>query len=120
MTALAFGQEASNPAENPAVVPLDRLSEPWWAERHKVVLEAARQHPDAQLLLIGDSITNNYDKANLPDENFQPTWKQFYEPRKGLNLGFSGDTTAHLLWRLNHGEVDGLHPKAVVSADRNQ
>src|SRR5579862_6387499 len=110
----SFGQEAPSPGPNPAVVPSDRLSEPWWAARHKAVLEAARQHPDTQLLLIGDSITNNYDKADLPNENFQPTWKQFYEPRKALNLGFSGDTTAHLLWRLDHGEVDGLHPKAVV------
>jgi len=50
--------------------------------------------PGYPLLLIGDSSTNNYDKATLPDENFQPTWKQFYEPRKALNLGFSGDTTA--------------------------
>ena len=66
------------------------------------------------MLLIGDSITNNYDKAELPDENFQPIWKQFYEPRKALNLGFSGDTTAHVLWRLDHGEVDGLHPKVAV------
>ena len=78
------------------------------------MLEAVRSHPDTQLLLIGDSITNNYDKANPPDENFQPTWKQFYEPRKALNLGFSGDTTANVLWRLDHGEVDGLHPKAAV------
>src|SRR5580704_15683069 len=113
-TLRTVGQETVASAPNPAVVPSDRLSEPWWAARHKAVLEAARQHPDTQLLLIGDSITNNYDKADLPDENFQPTWKQFYEPRKALNLGFSGDTTAHLLWRLDHGEVDGLHPKAVV------
>jgi lysophospholipase L1-like esterase len=113
-TLRTVGQETVASAPNPAVVPSDRLSEPWWAARHKAVLEAARQHPDTQLLLIGDSITNNYDKADLPDEDFQPTWKQFYEPRKALNLGFSGDTTAHLLWRLDHGEVDGLHPKAVV------
>jgi len=113
-TLRTVGQETVASEPNPAVVPSDRLSEPWWAARHKAVLEAARQHPDTQLLLIGDSITNNYDKADLPDENFQPTWKQFYEPRKALNLGFSGDTTAHLLWRLDHGEVDGLHPKAVV------
>src|ERR1700733_14142267 len=109
------GGQASVASEpNPAVVPSDRLSEPWWAARHKAVLEAARQHPDTQLLLIGDSITNNYDKADLPDENFQPPWKKFYEPRKALNLGFSGDTTAHLLWRLDHGEVDGIHPKVAV------
>lgn len=99
---------------NPAIVPSDRLNEPWWAERHKAVLDAIRAHPDAQLLLIGDSITNNYDKAKPPDENFQPIWKQFYEPRKALNLGFSGDTTSHVLWRLNHGEVDGIHPKVAV------
>ena len=113
-TARALAQEAAIRGTNPGAVPADRLSEPWWAERHKEVLEAGRNHPDTQLLLIGDSITNNYDKANPPDENFQPTWKQFYEPRKALNLGFSGDTTANVLWRLDHGEVDGLHPKAVV------
>lgn len=99
---------------NPAILPADRLNEPWWADRHKGVLEAVHTHPDTQLLLIGDSITNNYDKANLPDENFQPTWNKFYAPRKALNLGFSGDTTSHVLWRLDHGEVAGLHPKAAV------
>ena len=116
---VAFGvptlaQTPAGGALNPAIVPTDRLSEGWWAERHKAVLSAVQAHPDSQLLLIGDSITNNYDKAKLPDENFQPTWKEFYAPRKALNLGFSGDTTANVLWRIQHGEVDGLHPKAVV------
>lgn len=108
-TALAHAAEL-----NPAVVPADRLAEGWWAERHKAVLEQAAQQRDTQLLLIGDSITNNYDKADPPDENFQPVWQRFYAPRRALNLGFSGDTTAHVLWRLQHGEVDGLAPRAVV------
>jgi lysophospholipase L1-like esterase len=95
---------------HPAAVPTDRRGEPWWAERRTALVEAAQAQPDTQLLLIGDSITNNYDKANPPDENFQPTWKEFYEPRKALNLGFSGDTTANVLWRLDHGEVEGLDP----------
>ena len=55
---------------NPGTIPTDRLSESWWADRHKAVLTAVHDHPDTQLLLIGDSITNNYDKANPPDENF--------------------------------------------------
>ena len=59
--------------------------------RHAAAVEAARTHPDTELLLIGDSITQNYEKANPPDENFQPTWKEFYESRKALNLGVSGD-----------------------------
>jgi lysophospholipase L1-like esterase len=101
-------------AANPAIVPADRLGEAWWAERHSAVLAAVQAHPDTRLLLIGDSITNNYNKEKEPDENFKPVWKQFYEPRKALNLGFSGDTTAHVLWRLDHGEVNGLHPKVAI------
>ena len=110
----AFALATSARSENRAIVPADRLAEPWWAERHTALLESIRSHPDSELLLIGDSITNNYDKTKLPDENFQPTWKQFYEPRKALNLGFSGDTTANVLWRLDHGEVEGLHPKVAL------
>jgi lysophospholipase L1-like esterase len=109
-----FAQTPIGNKPNPATIPTDLSHDPWWAARHKAVVEAAQSHPDTQLLLIGDSITNNYDKAEPPDENFQPIWKQFYEPRKALNLGFSGDTTAHVLWRLHHGEVDGLHPKVAV------
>jgi lysophospholipase L1-like esterase len=109
-----FAQAPIAATPNPATIPIDLSNKPWWAARHKAVVEAAQSHLDTQLLLIGDSITNNYDKAESPDENFQPIWKQFYEPRKALNLGFSGDTTAHVLWRLDHGEVDGLHPKVAV------
>ncbi len=114
LSSRSLAQETLTPAEIPATVPADRLNETWWADRHKAVLEAVRTHPETQLLLIGDSIINNYDKANPPDEDFQPTWTQFYQPRKALNLGFSGDTTSNVLWRLDHGEVDGLHPKVVI------
>ena len=100
--------------QNPAIVPADRLSTDWWAARHKAILAGLPEHSDAQLLLIGDSITHNYDKAEPPNQNFQPIWQQYYAPRKALNLGFSGDTTANVLWRLDHGEVAGLHPKLAV------
>lgn len=97
-----------------APTPADRLGEGWWADRHRTILATVAAHPDPQVLLIGDSITNNYDKASPPDEDFQPTWRQFYAPRRALNLGFSGDTTSNVLWRLRNGEVAGLAPKVVV------
>ena len=31
-----------------------------------------------------------------------------------LNLGFGWDRTQNVLWRLAHGEFEGLHPKTVV------
>jgi lysophospholipase L1-like esterase len=105
---------AQSDTQNPAIVPADRLSVDWWAARHKAILADLPSHADSQLLLIGDSITHNYDKAEPPNQNFQPIWQQYYAPRKALNLGFSGDTTANVLWRLDHGEVAGLHPKLAV------
>ncbi|HEY9254287.1 MAG TPA: GDSL-type esterase/lipase family protein [Stenotrophomonas sp.] len=97
-----------------SAIPADRLDQPGWAQRHAEVLRQVQAHPEAPLLLIGDSITQNYEKAKAPDEDFLPTWQTFYGARGALNLGFSGDGTQHLLWRLNHGEVDGLHPKVAV------
>jgi lysophospholipase L1-like esterase len=118
LATMARGQgpatEGPADAQNPAIVPADRLSVDWWAARHKAIMSELPQHSDAQLLLIGDSITNNYDKAEPPNQNFQPIWQQYYAPRKALNLGFSGDTTANVLWRLDHGEVEGLHPRLAV------
>ena len=101
-------------ASIPSVSPKDRLSESWWADRHKSIVASLPNHADAQLLLLGDSITQNYEKSIPPSENFQPIWQQYYAPRKALNLGFSGDTTANVLWRIEHGEVDNIQPSVAV------
>ena len=64
---------------------------------------------------LGDSITQNWEKHGPPDwKDFAPVWDHFYGDRHALNLGFVGDTTASVLWRLDNGEVAGISPKAVV------
>jgi len=109
--AAAAAPVACDPA---ASAPVDQLDKTWWATRHTDLLAQIARRPDPEVLLIGDSITQNYEKSKAPDENFQPTWQRFYAPRRALNLGFSGDTTVNLLWRLRHGEIDGIAPKVAV------
>lgn len=109
-----FACVAAAQSSNPAIAPADKLKEEWWSARHARIVEQIRANPNVGLLLLGDSITQNYEKSTLPDENFQPVWQRFYASRSALNAGFSGDRTEHVLWRLDHGEVDGIKPRAVV------
>lgn len=112
-TAPAVDRKPPVASPDPAA-PQGRMDEPWWADRHRTILSQRPRNRNAQVVLIGDSITNNYDKAVPPDEDFQPIWQDFYAPRRAINLGFSGDTAGNVLWRLQHGEVAGLRPKVAV------
>ena len=38
----------------------------------------------------------------------------YYAPYHALDFGFIGDTTASLIWRLDHGQVDGLNPRLTI------
>jgi len=105
--------QTSQPATKPAN-PLHIGSRPGgWMKRHDAIVERVKKG-NVDLLMIGDSITQNYEKHSPPDEDFKPTWDQFFAPRNAVNLGFSGDQTGNVLWRLTHGEIDGISPKAAV------
>ena len=41
-------------------------------------------------------------------------WDRYYGDRHAVDLGFKGDSTCHLLWRLQHGELDGISPKVAI------
>lgn len=97
-----------------AAAPIDRLDLKWWHERHEAKLEELRQkHPS--LIYLGDSIIQNLERTGPePWGNFAPVWQRFYGDRNAVNLGFIGDTTANLLWRIDNGEVAGITPKVAV------
>lgn len=97
-----------------AATPLSRMDLPWWRERFETKQTELRQGR-VELVFYGDSITQDYERAGPePWRNFRPVWDRFYGDRHAVNLGFKGDTTAHLLWRLQHGEADGIAPKVAV------
>ena len=97
-----------------AATPISRLETPWWRARHEAKLAETRARR-VGLIWVGDSITQSWEMQGPPQwRDFQPVWQHFYGDRDAVNLGFKGDTTAHLLWRLRNGEVDAIAPKAAV------
>lgn len=97
-----------------AATPISRMDLKWWRERHEAKLaELRRARPN--LIFLGDSITQDWEEAGPePWRNFVPEWQRFYGDRNAVNLGFKGDTTASLLWRIRNGETDGISPKVAV------
>ena len=91
-----------------------RLHDEGWKTRHEAKLVEARSRP-VDLVLLGDSITANYELIGPePLRDYSGVWQQYYADRNALNLGFSGDGTRHLLWRITHGELDGVAPKVAI------
>jgi len=79
----------------------------WWMPRHEKKLQDIKSRK-IDLVFIGDSITEGWEKSGAP------VWEKFYATRNAIALGFGGDRTENVLWRLQHGEVDGISPKVVV------
>jgi len=84
----------------------------WWLPRHRQKLDDAqqmvREGRSPQLVFIGDSITQGWEKEGAP------VWQTHYAKFDALDLGFGGDRTENVLWRLQNGAVDGLDPKVAV------
>ncbi|ULA60838.1 MAG: Putative Lipolytic enzyme, GDSL family [Nitrospira sp.] len=81
--------------------------EAWWMERHERAVARIRQG-QVDLVFIGDSITQGWE------EDGHPVWNVFYQHRHAANLGYNGDQTDNVLWRLQNGELEGITPKLAV------
>jgi len=91
---------------NPAATPTWRTDE-LAAKRHRQFCERAGRH-DYPILFLGDSITEGWFVTGMD------VWKREYRPMDAGNFGLSADRTETMLWRLEHGELEGLSPKVVV------
>ena len=95
VSAKEAGAEPIDPTpRGPAVTPQPRIVD-WWFARHAEQI-GAMSKGEFDLLMVGDSITHNFESVGAP------VWKKYFEPRKAINLGFGGDRTNHVLWRLDH------------------
>ena len=87
-----------------ATTPSERLSIGWWKARlAEKEAQAKTQH---DTVFIGDSITHNWDNI-APDLQ-----KQYFGDV--LNLGFSGDKTQEVLWRIARIDWQTVAPKRIM------
>ena len=102
----------------PAMWPIVPAAGHWggtaWLDTHaKLVHYVQANKGPIDILLVGDSITQQWgsplDKGVLND-----AWKKNFGGYKTVNIGIGGDKTQNVLWRLDHGGVEGLEPRLVI------
>lgn len=100
---------------NLAEAPIGRTDLPWWNARWHASLAERDTQRDAKIVWLGDSITFYWQRQGGHGyDDIKPVWDKYYAPYGALDFGFIGDTTASLIWRLDHGQVTGLHPKLAI------
>ncbi len=92
---------------NTAVIPATRGTENWWRQRNQNA-NALAAKGNVDLVFIGDSITQGWEGRG------KEVWQEFYADRKPLNLGFGGDRTEHVVWRMTYGNLGNIKPKVAV------
>lgn len=102
----AVPSPSSAPATFKSLVPEPR-TEAGLMERHTTFNEISKKG-EAEIVFLGDSITQGWEGGGKKE------WETTWAPLKSANFGVSGDRTEHVLWRLDHGNYDGLHAKLTV------
>jgi lysophospholipase L1-like esterase len=89
-----------------------------WAERHAACVSLMKSR-QPEIVMLGDSITHFWggDPSGSTVAGRRTgveQWDRFFAGRRVVNLGYGWDRTENVLWRLTHGEFDGVSPKVVV------
>lgn len=78
------------------------------AEARTQALAQRARGSQAEVLLLGDSITEGWESAGAA------VWARSLAPRGAIGLGVSGDQTQHVLQRLRSGAYDALPARVAV------
>ncbi|NBU86977.1 MAG: hypothetical protein EBS13_06710 [Verrucomicrobia bacterium] len=92
----AFGEKPST------VIPVPSSLKKFMPKLHQEKLREAENNK-VDFVMIGDSITHSWSK-----------YPGVFEGSNLLNLGFPGDRTQNVLWRIDNGALDGISPKLVT------
>jgi lysophospholipase L1-like esterase len=98
------------PTRSPADRPVPRADANSIAA-HAQLLEKAKQGK-IDIYFEGDSITRRWGATDYPE--LLANWKQNFSGWNAADFGWGADQIQNILWRLDNGELDGVHPKVIV------
>jgi lysophospholipase L1-like esterase len=78
---------------------------------HEQLLEKAAKG-GIDIYFEGDSITRRWGATDYPE--LLANWNQNFFGLNAANFGWGADSIQNILWRLNNGELDNVHPKVIV------
>ncbi|WP_169312607.1 GDSL-type esterase/lipase family protein [Leadbettera azotonutricia] len=96
-----------------AITPESRLDEDenWWMVKHHAIVDSFKIYKEYDIIFIGDSITSYWENDKYYDREWG-LWtfgKKYWDLLKKAgyrikDMGFHGDQTQHVIWRLKNGE----------------
>lgn len=80
---------------------------------HAQLLEKARKG-GIDIYFEGDSITRRWGTSDSSYRDFLANWNRNFFGWNAADFGWGADNLQNILWRLQNGELDGVHPKIIV------
>lgn len=85
----------------------------WRARHDNIVAYNTRVKP--KRVILGNSIVHYWGGEPASDrKNGEASWNKFMRPRGYSNLGCGWDRVENVIWRVNHGELDGFCAEEAV------
>jgi lysophospholipase L1-like esterase len=66
------------------------------------------------LYFLGDSITRRWGCTDPQWSAMLANWRENFYGWNAADFGWGGDRLQNILWRVQNGELDGVHPKVIV------
>ncbi len=104
-----------SPRVRPAVAPVADRPVPRGDRNSQIVHEqllAKARAGGISLYFLGDSITRRWGATDYPE--FLAHWRETFHGWNAANFGWGADSTQHMLWRVENGELEGVNPRVIV------
>jgi lysophospholipase L1-like esterase len=108
--AVALLLPAQPVSSTPADLPVERTDRNSQVAHQQLLAKKTQGRID--VYFEGDSIARRWGATDYPQ--LLENWRKNFFGWNAADFGWGADRVENILWRLQHGELDGVNPKAVV------